>query len=430
MADVEGGNETVVVVSCDSHISPRLNQDLRPYCEKKYLAAFDEYAVQYHEEHTVTTAMQGATGLGGGPRKVEAGHHDVHQRLRDMDHDGIAADVLFHGSNGRPIPFVPGGFDMEWDPTYGDFELIAHGMKIYNRFIADSASVAPERFGAFAHIPMWDPDLALKEAEWAKSVGFRGVYFPAPRPGVPDFDNPEWEPFYAACEQLGLSLNTHVGVGESARRSRYADRVHTIPLLMLEIGGWPSRRGVHWLIFSGVFERYPNLKLVMTEQNADWWVASAREWQSIWLTNRQALATQMPNPPIHYMKQNVFIGGSFLSRFEAEDAIANDYAGNVMWGWDYPHNEGCFQPPAFDGDDTAWSKLSLRNTFAGLPRDAVTAMVGLTAIDVYGFDKAALTQVAQRIGSLTQAELHTPLDEIPAHKHPFNMGFRKVAAWG
>jgi hypothetical protein len=55
---------------------------------------------------------------------------------------------------------------------------------------------------------------------------------------------------------------------------------------------------------------------------------------------RQELGSHVPRPPSEYCRANVSLGGSFLARFEAEDAIAHDYVPNMLWGSDYPHMEG------------------------------------------------------------------------------------------
>ncbi len=91
-------NERVVIVSCDTHIGPRLREDLREYCPKAYLEDFDDFTTFVEEK--------------GGTRGLDAlnateGHFDPHARIRDLDADGTAAECIFHGSqNGQPVPFI------------------------------------------------------------------------------------------------------------------------------------------------------------------------------------------------------------------------------------------------------------------------------------------------------------------------------------
>src|SRR2546423_15371029 len=89
-------DQKVVIVSCDTHIVPRVKEDLRDYCPKKYLEEFDDF-VKWCEEQA---------GIGGTDAlRLTTGHHDGHARLRDLAQDGGACGGIFHGSqNARPIP--------------------------------------------------------------------------------------------------------------------------------------------------------------------------------------------------------------------------------------------------------------------------------------------------------------------------------------
>jgi hypothetical protein len=134
------------------------------------------------------------------------------------------------------------------------------------------------------------------------------------------------------------------------------------------------------------------------------------------------LRRQVPRPPSEYLHRNVFIGASFLSRAEAEGAIRDGYSDRVMWGSDYPHMESTFQAGAIP-----MSHLSMRFTFAGLDERAVRAMLGGTAIDVYGLNRLALQQIADEIGAPSFGDIDVPLDVVPSGASPF--AFRTVGPW-
>jgi hypothetical protein len=117
--------------------------------------------------------------------------------------------------------------------------------------------------------------------------------------------------------------------------------------------------------------------------------------------------------PSEYARQNIFIGASFQARFEVLDALEHDYWQNCIWGTDYPHIEGTWKQIDDDAAEP-YSQRSLRYTYNGLPEEKVKAILGLTAVDVYGLDADALHKVAQRINAPTMAQINQPLDEIPA----------------
>jgi predicted TIM-barrel fold metal-dependent hydrolase len=203
----------------------------------------------------------------------------------------------------------------------------------------------------------------------------------------------------------------------------------TVALLSIESGGWFSRRAIHLLVFAGVFARHPDLQPVMTEQPGERWPAVAQELDSVHRAHTRgdrALAEQVPEAPSTYMHRNVWVGASFLSRAEAEGAVRDGYADRVMWGADYPHMEGTFQK-AVGGAGAAHTPMSLRFALAGLPADAVAAMVGGNAVRCYGLDAEALGAVARRIGAPSLAELSVPLDGPPAGASSF--AFRTAGPW-
>jgi predicted TIM-barrel fold metal-dependent hydrolase len=112
------------------------------------------------------------------------------------------------------------------------------------------------------------------------------------------------------------------------------------------------------MIFGGVFERHPDLTLVLTEQPGEWWPYTEVELDSVHIATTQGnapLRAQVPERPSTYMLRNVFVGESFLSRSEAARALRDGYADRLMRGSDYPHVESTFQYPGtddFDGEQS------------------------------------------------------------------------------
>src|SRR3954463_8783532 len=84
-----------VIVSCDSHVGPRLVEDLREYCPKKYLEQYDDMVAQEEAGKAAMKEMfdksAGARGAAiiGHPNMESAGHYDPHVRLAEMDTDGV-----------------------------------------------------------------------------------------------------------------------------------------------------------------------------------------------------------------------------------------------------------------------------------------------------------------------------------------------------
>src|SRR5438445_5364071 len=308
-------SEPVAVVSADTHIGPRLVEDLRPYCPSRYLDEFDSFAAMTAEHRKAAEDLLGGSGYLDHPNLRTAGHHDPMQRLADYDHDGITAGVLFHGSmNLEPIPFVASPLGKPKETT--DRELLDVGQRMYNRWLADFVSQAPHRHIGLAYLPMWDIDSAIDELHWAYDAGLRGVNFPAMRDGeLPEYNRRVWEPLWSACEELRMPLVTHVGGGTNARYTG----LEAVALMQIESAGFLSQRAIWWMTFAGVFERHPELKLVITETPGDWLPAKAVEPDALhgfYESKRnepltRALLEQVPRRPSEYLASNVFVGASF-----------------------------------------------------------------------------------------------------------------------
>ena len=148
--------------------------------------------------------------------RATAGHHDPVAAGRDLDFEGVAAEVIFHGSqNDEPVPFQT---SMLGPPD--DAELAAAGIRIYNRWLAAVCADAPDRHVGLAQLPIWDVDASVEELRWAHAAGLKGVNFPAPRPWVRAYNDRAWEPFWAAAAETRMPLSTHSGGGDAACADR------------------------------------------------------------------------------------------------------------------------------------------------------------------------------------------------------------------
>jgi hypothetical protein len=108
----------------------------------------------------------------------------------------------------------------------------------------------------------------------------------------------------------------------------------------------------------------------------------------------------------------VFLGASFISQWQAQDAVNEGYVDNVLWGRDYPHVEGVWQKLA---DETAEpvTKVSLRHVLHKIPVQDALGIAGQNAVRELGLDGAALARIAADIGAPTGEELTRPPESLP-----------------
>jgi predicted TIM-barrel fold metal-dependent hydrolase len=436
--DSESTAAPYVVVSCDTHIGPRLTEELRPYCPKNLLEPFDAYNGELQQRREAAAAAKGRVSFGGKQMGADwgvrldnlltPGHFDMHARLKDLDSDGVAAEVVFHDSqNGEPVPFQTDTLLLRAANINQDFELLRAGQRIYNQWLADMCAIEPERHIGLMHLPMWDIEAAIEDLQWARSIGLKGINFPTPKAFLEPYNSPRWDSFFSACEDLGVTLCNHGGAGASGGTHPGA-----MSIAKFEISMMARICPMDQLIFGGVFERHPRLKLVLTESPGTWWNFVLKEMDSIYLTDTRSYGPtekeRVPRMPSEYAADQVFIGASFHARFEAEDALANGYVDRVIWGSDYPHFEGTYQFDATgpNGEPMTWA--SWRFHYAGLPDELVRRFLGSNAMAAYDLDYDALTKVAARINAPTHESLNSqPVSERPPGSG--HLAFREFGFW-
>jgi len=159
------------------------------------------------------------------------------------------------------------------------------------------------------------------------------------------------------------------------------------------------------VILGGVFDRHPDLKVVVTENGVQWLPSLVRDLESFFDTHGGApLRSRLARRPAEYVADHVWLGGSLMKRYEAE-MRAEIGVDRLMWGADYPHLEGA----------APVHREVLAHVFGGLPEADVRRIVGTNALGVWDFDADALRAVADRVGP-TVADLASPLalEEIEA----------------
>jgi predicted TIM-barrel fold metal-dependent hydrolase len=416
---VSSPDERILIVSCDGHVGPSVKDQLRTYCEEKYLADFDEFSDELEKSRasdTVDTDLSIPKEWSDSlvERAQMAGLQDSAARLGDMDRDGIAAEVLYHGgANGESMPFSTFSLATWGSPKYNRLEGV--GVRIYNRWLADYVSEDSDRLLGIGHITVRDIDEAVAEVYRIKEAGFKGINLPAPRRDFTPYPDSSWDPFWAACEETGLTLCTHGGGGDIEDRITGPSQN---PIFLMEYPYF-GRRGLWHLILGGVFHRFPGLKLALAEQFGDWVPETLVEMDSAYLSPHfsAALRAVVPEKPSEYFKRHCFIGASFMSRAEAEIGQANELFDNMMWGADYPHPEGSFPN----------SLLSLRRTMSGLPAKTVTAYLSRTAARAYDLDLEALAVVAERVCP-TYGDVMEPFNARPEGSAT-SFAFREYGHW-
>ncbi|HTT86867.1 MAG TPA: amidohydrolase family protein, partial [Acidimicrobiales bacterium] len=323
--------------------------------------------------------------------------------LAENEADGITAEVLF--PNSVP-PFFEEGSLVALPPTEADYDRRWAGIQAHNRWLAEFCAKVPGRRAGVAQIFVNKMDDALAEIRWATTAfaPFAGILLPSIPPGcgLAPLWEPVYEPLWALCEELGVVVNIHGGGGIPD----YGEHEFARAIMLVELP-WFSHRPLWHLIFGGVLERHPALKVVLTEQGLAW---IPRGLETLdWFHRRMTLgnaaeanffgaaAKGMSLTPLEYFNRNFTVAASFLRA--SESALRHEVGvERIMWGADYPHSEGSYP----------YSREALRAAFGTCDPAETARMVESNAAELYGFDLEALRAVGDVIGP-TVAEVATPL---------------------
>jgi predicted TIM-barrel fold metal-dependent hydrolase len=441
-------SERLLVVSGDGHAAAPL-EAYRPYLESKYHEALDALLpeeLEYRQRiagpaHPTAEAMgafdrRGAMAAGG-----EAGSYDIDVRVKEMDAEGVALDIVHSGTQSAP-PLWYGVANRQHPP-----ELQLAGVKAYHRWLADFMAASGGRLAGVAEPgPVLDMDDSVAELQWLAEHGFVSIGVPGQtqNPALPPLWDPYFDPFWSTCEELGLVLSVHAGWGSTqgavyqffdlmAERigdagamggdldrekleglgAMVAQELAASPESPLRLNFGPQQ--VMWqLMLGGVFDRHPALKLALTEIRATWVPATVAA------LDRLAADTgaELKMKPSEYYQRNCAVAPSSTHRSEVQmrHEIGVEH---MLFGTDYPHHEGTWP------NTREWIKAA----FEGVPEDEARLILGENAVKLYGLDRAALAATAARVGPTVEEVLveHHDVDEaLIAHFHK-RSGFSRPA---
>ena len=387
--------EPYVLITADTHAGGSHSQ-YREYLDPGYRERFDEWRGGYKnpsQEHY-------------GSKKMRNWDYDI--RTEDQNSQGVVGEVVF--PNTVP-PFYRKSIVTAQPPRPDDYELCLAGIRAHNRWLVDFCQEDPDRRAGIGLVLPNDLDEAIKDIQFIAESGLRGgVLLPLVPPDChwlkPLFD-PAWHEVFAAIQDHDLVINQHSGQGSPD----YGSGPVAEAIWITEVTYY-CQAGFRHLIMSGVFEKFPRLKYVLTESGCAWAPALLKQMDRIHMgfqrgaigeMNYDGMEWVLKQPPSAYAKQNIYYGASFptLADLGGIDELGED---RVMWGNDYPHYEGTFP----------YNIESLRLTFNGMNERQRRKILGENAAAVYGFDLDKLRPLANEVGP-TPAQIDQPLpfDDIP-----------------
>lgn len=391
-----------IVVSSDCHAGP-LPEKYREYLDPQYRPIFDaalpvqlatvakvekNFLIQEINEEWRRPIQQQLLGT-----------WDHEERLKVLDSEGIAAEIIYvDGITERNSPPFGAGLSL---PTEGiDPELQWAGARAHNRFLAELCAAAPERRHGVAVMPLlWDIELAIKELRWCVANGLKSVMIPPMVGKFEHYHHVRYYPFWEACQDLGVIINLHSGsgpmqdfFGREWPQKDPTDNPGAVAAFNMEVFFW-TVRPLTMMLWGGVFERYPRLKVAVAETGTLWLLPTyLRHLDHGWYEAEFSLKlgdfkSHLSMAPTEYFKRNVALGASALSRADIEERYKVGVK-QLMWGNDFPHPEGTFPH--------TWQHYMDR--FRGVPDQEIADILGENAIRFYNLDRDKLAKIAAKIG--------------------------------
>jgi predicted TIM-barrel fold metal-dependent hydrolase len=257
--------------------------------------------------------------------QIRPGCYDPVARLEDMDIDGVHAQLLFPQF---------GRFAGHRFLDTPDTGLALACIRAYNDFLLDEwCAAAPDRYIGLAVLPLWDPVLSAAEVRRAAAKGALSIAF-SENPtllGFPSIHTDHWDVLWDAVAETGLPICMHIGSGGKVITSS-KDAPGSIEHVL---AGTNSMVAAADWVFSGIFERYPDLQVALSESGAGW-VPYFRERARVIYERRGAITGAKSDPNELFNQHMCVCAVSDAFASEVLEAVGVD---NVMWESDYPHDE-------------------------------------------------------------------------------------------
>lgn len=323
-----------------------------------------------YEPHRIfTPEFEGddlARHLAGGTAGIHGEEHVLGwDRIREQEDDGVDAEVMF--SNALNI----------WSSR--DNEFVQAQIEVWNDWAWETCKEVEHRSRPVAHIIGADVDMAVKEVERVAKMGYKIVTLPCKPIFGPDnvadinYNLPVFDPLWAAIQDADLTLTYHIATGRDPRvaRGNGGAVVNFVCHSLI-----PTIEPIVNMCASGVFEKFPNLRVAGIEVDGGWapWVLAKMD--EAYLKHHFWVRPKLKELPSQYFKNNCFV--TF-----GEDTVAMDLIekygleNNMMWANDYPHHEGSWP----------YSEQSIYRTIGDRVSEETRAKVlGLNAAKCFRFD--------------------------------------------
>ena len=288
------------------------------------------------------------------------GSYDPAERLKVMDQEEVDVSLLY--------PTI----GICWEGHVTEPGLATAYARAYNRWLVEFCAADRKRLHPVAHVSLLDPAGAVEEAIRARKAGCVGIYLSPDldaRGGKP-FDDPSFVRFWETVQELGMPVAFHVVVRDRPLfrpwlRKDPSDGLFTFAFLAIDVMAAFTQ-----FMASGMFEKYPRLKLAVLEAGSNWIAAWLDRLDHKWEVVKSQSPLQLK--PSDYFRRQCLISAD---PDESVTAAMVEHLGPeyFIWASDYPHIDASFGVVH-----------ELKRHLAPLPAESRRKVLGENALRFYG----------------------------------------------
>ena len=299
--------------------------------------------------------------------QIRVGCYDVHERVKDMDANGVLGSLNFPSMARFCGQFFASRVDQ-------DADLALAVLRAYNDWHLEAwCGAYPERFIPCTIPPIWDPQLMAEEIQRTAAKGSHCVSF-SMNPhalGLPSLHTDHWDPFWAACEDTETVVTLHIGSGGLEVQTS-PDAPMNVRITCSGINIYPTAADLIW---SPIFQKFRGVKVALAEGSIGWipyFLERADytfEHHKAW--TRPDLGGRLPSEVFRDHIITCFIVDDFGLK-----NLADMNEDMVAWECDYPHS------------DTTWpnSPEAVWEAVSGLTDEQIDKVTHRNAMRLFSFD--------------------------------------------
>lgn len=268
--------------------------------------------------------------------EIRPGCYDPVERIRDMDIDGVWAQLCFPNY----ARFAGHRFFL----NVKDHDLGLACLRTYNDYLLDEwCATDPARLFGAVVLPLHDVGLAVSELERVLAKGAKAIAF-SENPtvlGLPSVHTDHWDPLWSVVNEAGIPVCMHIG-SSSRLVTTSADAPATV---LVSLNGLNSMMaGVDWLM-SGILERFANIEVILSEGGAGWVPYVLERADKAFHDKRikpNAAIGQTSRggtlPPSQLFREHMYV--CLVDEHFALRSLGDIPVDNLLWEGDYPHGDG------------------------------------------------------------------------------------------